>query len=106
MLFRTSVIAAVVAISAQIVSANTPACLLEGIKSVRYRNTRNRMLIVCSTQPNPANVNAVCKNSTSIVSYLNHNCGGNVNTAVQAFQSVCQSAGVTVGAYKSNGYHG
>jgi len=60
------------------------------------------MLIVCSTQSNPANVNAVCKNGTSLVQYLNHNCGGNSMTALQAFQSVCQSAGVTVGTYKSN----
>jgi len=34
MLFKASIVATILAASAQIVSANTPACLLEAIKSV------------------------------------------------------------------------
>ncbi|KAL2355612.1 hypothetical protein BJ546DRAFT_971143 [Cryomyces antarcticus] len=80
MFAKSSIIFAVLAISAKLAVATPPACLLAAV----------------NVQSDPADLKAVCGNATSVESTISNICGSNVQPAMSAFSSVCKSAGMTV----------
>ncbi|KAJ9619511.1 hypothetical protein H2203_008289 [Taxawa tesnikishii (nom. ined.)] len=81
MLAKSSIILSVFALSASLAAAATPpACLLAAV----------------NTQPNPADLKAVCGNATKVEDTISSICNDDVKPAMSAFSSVCSSAGVAV----------
>jgi hypothetical protein len=52
-------------------------------------------LTLCSTQPDPSDLSAVCSgsNATEVRDYIQNHCGQNEDTAMSAFNDVCGTSG-------------
>ncbi|MCJ1244393.1 hypothetical protein MMC30_001591 [Trapelia coarctata] len=81
---KTTILLALLAASSKLVAAGPPACLLAAI----------------NTEPNPADLQAICGDGASKVeSQIASLCGSNTDAAMQAFVSSCSAAGKTVPTY-------